>query len=221
MMQEIHDQPGPDGLEEKADLTHNQDVTSTESKPGSARPVAWIAIALVAISLLGAVAFIQVAYNRAGRHIPELPPPRPVASVDLPSPGMLSQSFREVAKAVKPALVYIDVSERAGSPSRLNEFFGSPGGVRPPSAGSGFIVSPDGYILTNNHVVADAGRIEVTLADSRKFVATIVGTDPNTDLAVIKIEASGLPIAILGDSDAVQQGDWVLALGSPFGLQQT
>ncbi|HET9530692.1 MAG TPA: trypsin-like peptidase domain-containing protein, partial [Blastocatellia bacterium] len=92
---------------------------------------------------------------------------------------------------------------------------------RQPSAGSGFIVSPDGYILTNNHVVEDAERIEVTLSDSRRFRATIKGTDPNTDLAVIKIEADGLPIAILGDSDEVQQGDWVLALGSPFGLQQT
>jgi serine protease Do len=82
-------------------------------------------------------------------------------------------------------------------------------------------VTADGYILTNNHVVDGATKINVTLADGRKLKADIVGQDRNTDLAVIRIDASDLATAILGDSDQVQQGDWVLALGSPFGLQQT
>src|SRR5262249_35281254 len=87
--------------------------------------------------------------------------------------------------------------------------------------GSGFIVTEDGYILTNNHVVGGASKINVTLADGRSFKAEVVGKDAGTDLAVIKIDTVGLPVAMLGNSDDVQQGDWVLAIGSPFGLQQT
>jgi serine protease Do len=87
--------------------------------------------------------------------------------------------------------------------------------------GSGVIVSPDGYILTNNHVAGEADTINVKLADGREFKARRIGTDPETDLAVIKIEADNLPYAKLGNSDRLEQGEWVLALGSPFGLQQT
>jgi serine protease Do len=223
-MQEIENEPGLDGLKENRDLEIYGPQPGPEATRRSSRSVAWLAIGFIVFSLMGALVFIQVAYNRTTEHVPELPAPRPVASANLPSAAELSQSFREVARLVKPALVYIDVVERTGGQPRMNDFFGFPSpGVprRQPGAGSGFLVSPDGYILTNNHVVENADRIEVTLSDSRKFRATIKGTDQNTDLAVIKIEASGLPIAILGDSDEVQQGDWVLALGSPFGLQQT
>jgi serine protease Do len=90
------------------------------------------------------------------------------------------------------------------------------------SAGSGVIIDPAGVILTNNHVVAGGGKITVRLHDGREYTATDVKTDPNTDVAVIKIEASGkLPAATLGNSDAMRIGDWVLALGQPFGLQDT
>ena len=90
------------------------------------------------------------------------------------------------------------------------------------SAGSGVIIDPSGVILTNNHVVAGDGKVTVKLHDGREFVATEVKTDPNTDVAVIKIKATGsLPFAQLGNSDAMQIGDWVLALGQPFGLQDT
>jgi serine protease Do len=90
------------------------------------------------------------------------------------------------------------------------------------SAGSGVIIDPSGIILTNNHVVAGDGKITVKLHDGREFVATDVKTDPNTDVAVIRIQAGGsLPFAELGDSDKMQIGDWVLALGQPFGLQDT
>jgi serine protease Do len=90
------------------------------------------------------------------------------------------------------------------------------------SSGSGVIIDSDGVILTNNHVVAGGGKITVKLHDGREFVATEVKTDPNTDLAVIRIKATGsLPFASLGDSDRLQIGDWVLALGQPFGLENT
>ena len=87
--------------------------------------------------------------------------------------------------------------------------------------GSGFLVSSDGYILTNNHVVADADEVTVKLRDGRKFEAKIVGTDPSSDVALVKIEGKGLPFLELGDSDELKVGHWVLAIGSPFGLSHT
>jgi serine protease Do len=89
------------------------------------------------------------------------------------------------------------------------------------SLGSGVIVSPDGHILTNNHVVAGASRLTVILKDKRRFQAKVVGTDPLTDVAVIKIESQGLPTAVLGDSDRVKVGEWVIAVGNPFALLRT
>ena len=88
-------------------------------------------------------------------------------------------------------------------------------------AGSGVIISPDGYIVTNNHVVEDAKEVTVTLNDRREFKATVVGTDPQTDLALIKIESSGLPVLEFGNSDDVRIGEWVLAVGNPFNLTST
>lgn len=184
---------------------------------------AWIAITFIVAALVVTVAIIQGAYHRRSGNVPELPEPRKVVSTN-PSPAELSTSFREVAKAVKPAVVYINIVETASSDSGQPNFFGLPGPSAPrkrEGAGSGFIVTEDGYILTNNHVVGNANKISVTLADGRKLNARFVNSDPETDIAVIKIEAAGLPIAVLGDSDALEQGDWVLALGSPFGLQQT
>ncbi|MFN3194020.1 MAG: Do family serine endopeptidase [Aureliella sp.] len=87
--------------------------------------------------------------------------------------------------------------------------------------GSGFIVSTDGYILTNNHVVERADRLQVDLSDGRSFEADVVGTDPQSDVALLKIDAPNLVAARIGDSDAMQVGDWVIAIGSPFGLDQT
>jgi Trypsin-like serine proteases, typically periplasmic, contain C-terminal PDZ domain len=87
--------------------------------------------------------------------------------------------------------------------------------------GSGVIVTPDGYILTNNHVIENADELTVTLADSREFTATVIGTDPKTDVAVIKIEADGLPAVPLADSDRLRVGDLVFAIGNPLGVGQT
>ena len=87
--------------------------------------------------------------------------------------------------------------------------------------GSGVIISSDGYIVTNNHVIDGAERLEITLNDNRQFNATVIGTDPNTDLALIKIDATDLPGIPMGDSDALKVGEWVLAVGNPFGLTST
>ena len=89
------------------------------------------------------------------------------------------------------------------------------------SLGSGFIISEDGYILTNSHVVAATDDITVKLNDKREFMAKLIGVDKRTDVAVIKIEASGLPFVSIGDPDKLRVGDWVLAIGSPFGFEST
>ncbi len=87
--------------------------------------------------------------------------------------------------------------------------------------GSGFIISSDGYIITNNHVVSDADKVIVKMADEREFEAEIVGTDPRSEIGVIKIEADNLPVLKFGDSDNIQVGEWVMAIGNPFGLSHT
>lgn len=103
-------------------------------------------------------------------------------------------------------------------------FFGRPQQSQQPSAmasGSGVILSDDGYIVTNNHVIEGAGDIEVVLNDKRTFPATLVGRDPNTDLALLKVEATGLPTIVIGNSDDLKVGEWVLAVGNPFNLTST
>jgi len=110
----------------------------------------------------------------------------------------------------------------------FRRFFGTPSPQEQPrqqqrivGQGSGFIISPDGYILTNNHVVGDTDKVTVKLEDGREFTAKTVGADPHSDVAVIKIDAKNLPVLALGNSDALEVGDWVLAIGNPFGLSHT
>lgn len=95
------------------------------------------------------------------------------------------------------------------------------GGSVTGSSGSGVIVSPDGYIVTNHHVIDNAGDIKVTMADKRSYQAKLVGSDPSTDIALLKIEADELPFVIFGNSDSVRVGEWVLAVGNPFNLEST
>ncbi|MCC9655417.1 Do family serine endopeptidase [Rhodopirellula halodulae] len=151
----------------------------------------------------------------------------------------LSASFRTVADAMRPSVVSISSKIKAQPVSRqlppglrnqlppgFEDFFreDSRGQRQTPARegqGSGVIVRNDGYILTNNHVVEDADEVYVELSDDRRVLADVVGTDPETDLAVLKIEADNLQAIAFGDSDAIQVGDWVLAIGSPFGLDQT
>ncbi|WP_454804635.1 Do family serine endopeptidase [Mucilaginibacter phyllosphaerae] len=138
--------------------------------------------------------------------------------------------FTQAAAEVTPAVVYIRTTyadKSSGQQDQLEQMFGQMFGqrMRPQgpqmASGSGVIISPDGYIVTNNHVVEKAEKIQITTNDHRSFQAKVIGTDPNTDLALIKIEATNLPIVKLGNSDAVRVGEWVLAVGNPFKLNST
>jgi serine protease DegQ len=135
-------------------------------------------------------------------------------------------SFRLAAQKSSAAVVSINTSKAARKNPRSDDpwfqfFFGDQGNEPQVGLGSGVIVSASGYILTNNHVVESADEIEVILNDSRHALAKVIGTDPDTDLAVLKIELDKLPIIVLGNSDALQVGDQVLAIGNPFGVGQT
>ena len=135
-------------------------------------------------------------------------------------------SFRDAAGRAMPSVVNIFSSKSrpraANKDQQLRRFFGDGTPDRQSaSLGSGVIVSPDGYILTNNHVVDDADDIEVGLADGRTVPAKIVGTDPETDLAVIRIAERKLPVMLLGHPEQAKVGDVVLAIGNPFGVGQT
>ena len=124
-------------------------------------------------------------------------------------------AFMAVAEHVTPAVVSIQterVVRDPRAPARIRVGAG---------AGSGFIVAPEGYILTNNHVVAGATRVRVTLLDKREFVARVVGRDPTTDVAVIKIDGGNLPVVAFGDDATARVGQWVLAIGNPLGLDFT
>ena len=142
------------------------------------------------------------------------------------APGnMPAGSFSAAAKRASPAVVSINTSKAARHPQSNDPwfrfFFGDRGGESQAGLGSGVIVSPDGYILTNNHVVEGADAIEVILNDARRAQAQVIGTDPDTDLAILKIALDKLPVMVLGSSDALQVGDQVLAIGNPFGVGQT
>ncbi|HJX59706.1 MAG TPA: DegQ family serine endoprotease, partial [Thermodesulfobacteriota bacterium] len=152
----------------------------------------------------------------------------------------LGQAFVEVAKKVQPSVVNITTEktitikpwERFGEDffkgSPFEDFFkggprekGKEYRHRQRSGGSGVIVDKEGYILTNNHVIEGADKVKVRLNDGREFIATVKGQDSRTDLAVLHIKAKDLPVAILGDSDKLDVGEWAIAIGSPFGLEHT
>jgi serine protease Do len=147
---------------------------------------------------------------------PSIPAARPLQD--------LSESFAAVAEHVKPSVVYIrsrrtEQTAQQRVPPGMERFF--PRFRQQPEieqgSGSGFVVSADGYILTNNHVVEGAEQVTVRLLDRREFTAKVVGTDPNTDVAVLKIDATKLPPMALGNSDDARVGEWVLAIGNPLG----
>ncbi len=172
------------------------------------------------------------------------PNKKPYAKVPKPSSESVnfliktSQAMAEVKEYVKPAIVNISTTktkkiiESPFAPYFDNPFFRrffgdrfsypkQPGMHKTVSFGSGVIVSCDGYILTNNHVIRDADEIKVLLPDKREFQGKVIGTDPKTDIAVIKIDAEELPVIIWGDSDELRVGEVVLAIGNPYGLDQT
>ncbi|MEK7236517.1 MAG: DegQ family serine endoprotease [Nitrospirota bacterium] len=199
------------------------------------------AIAVAALSALLIWGGQSLSYSHASSTAAT---PVPIAMTAPPSNG-----FTEVAKAVTPAVVNITtvtvekMADSRGVPDelreRMEEFFGGPGGPSGPRGfrgpqgpgeprerrgggqGSGVIVSPDGYILTNNHVIDGARTVTITLPDKREFTGKIVGADPKTDLAVVKIDGQNLPTVSWGDATKLQVGEYVLAVGNPFGLNST
>ena len=155
---------------------------------------------------------------------------------------MRCRTSRTLVERYGPAVVNVEVVEKARAAAAARrgsapndpfyDFFRrfgiptpeqGPRGNQPPArgAGSGFIVSPDGYILTNAHVVADADAVTVRLTDRREFQAKVIGADERTDVAVIKINANNLPTVKLGDPARIKPGQWVLAIGSPFGFENS
>jgi serine protease Do len=149
-----------------------------------------------------------------------------------------SVDFTVAAALVNPAVVHIKSTGKRSESTQRNPFEGMPnnpfreffegpnaprGGRMEPSmsSGSGVIISQDGYIVTNNHVIEDASKIEVSLQDNRSYQATLIGTDPSTDLALLKIKDKELPFLRFGDSESLRIGEWVLAVGNPFNLTST
>lgn len=140
-------------------------------------------------------------------------------------------NFVASAAAVTPAVVHVkssvSVTQRQRGSDPFEEFFGfrNPERDMQPreamSSGSGVIISEDGYIVTNNHVIENASKIDISLEDNTRYTARVIGTDPTTDLALLKIEATGLPFVKFGDSDRMKVGEWVLAVGNPFDLTST
>jgi serine protease Do len=131
--------------------------------------------------------------------------------------GTLGNAFGLIAKKVGPSVVFIDTT---ATRQAEGDIFG-PSIVQTEGEASGVVIDPNGFIVTNNHVVEGASEIRVSLSDNRQFAAEVVGTDAGSDLAVVKIPATGLVAASWGDSSVLDVGDWVLAIGNPYGLDRT
>ena len=198
------------------------------------------AAVLIAGAVLGSAATALGWFNGGGGKVPIY-----VSSdAKVNEQVTINGGFSAIAKAVTPAVVTINVSSRRSAQQQtpfmfdpFRDFFDrqfpddersqrrrgpqGQGRLVPSGVGSGVIVSPDGYILTNNHVVDEADKVEVELNDNRKFTAKVIGRDQPSDVAVIKIDATGLPAVTFGDSEKVEVGDLVLAVGNPLGIGQT
>ncbi|MBI3355189.1 MAG: DegQ family serine endoprotease [Nitrospirae bacterium] len=203
--------------------------------------------ATIGVALLGAI-LIWGGQSLRTSHASGSSVPNPSAAITMPA-APATNGFADVAKTVTPAVVNITtvtvekVLDGRSTPDelreRMEEFFDGPGnpfgprGFRGPQGpaeprghrgggqGSGVIVSSDGYVLTNNHVIDGAREVTVTLPDKREFKGKIIGADPKTDLAVVKIDGQNLPTVAWGDASRLQVGEYVLAVGNPFGLNST
>ena len=197
--------------------------------PAPFRPLTLLASCLLCLTLL-----------TGGLH-----PAHAQTDEDLALLDRSAKAFSSVVKKAGPAVVHVGVEKETAARGTnqfpfdmfndpfFERFFGpqfrhprtNPNQekrtFRQRAAGSGFIISSDGYILTNNHVIEEANKITVRLADKREFTATVVGADPQSDVAMLKIDAKNLPTLPLGNSDALEVGEWVIAIGSPFELSQT
>jgi serine protease Do len=207
-----------------------QTIEKKRFRPGFSHGFA-LGLAMLLLILGGSLGF-HAAYDMGATKAAS---PEPSAGVN--SPAQLSKDFESVAKEVEGAVVNINTEQiihNAGVqvPDQFRRFFGGqdpfgsffgqmPRDLKQKSLGSGFLVDANGYILTNNHVVENASKIQVKLDDGRVLDAKVIGNDPQTDIAVLKVNGSGFKTLRLANSDQVQVGDWVLAFGSPFGLQKT
>ncbi len=196
---------------------------------------------LVSVALAGVVSFLVGAIVAGGFGAPPVVADVPAARTPGPglgpaTPGLAGSviNFADVVERINPAVVGIDATARGdvrrrrgreGAPGGLDPFEGQPRGDRGSprrGAGSGFIIDPDGSILTNHHVIDRAERITVTLSDGRTLLARVVGTDPDSDIALIKVDGQkGLPVAALGDSATLRMGEWVCAIGNPLGYEHS
>ncbi len=195
----------------------------------------WIAVAtfVVSVAVATLISFFIVKNHGLGNQAflsSKQHAPSTFVAMSEDSP-IASHGFVKAAEATVNTVVHV----RTKSPAKqvafsrdpfFEFFFGYPQMERQEprmqeGAGSGVIISSDGYIVTNSHVVASSTNIEVTLNDKRTFEATLIGSDPNTDIALIKIDAKDLPVSVFGDSDALSVGEWVLAVGNPFNLTST
>jgi serine protease Do len=191
----------------------------------------WVAfVSLLLVLVIGLVAGSWTT-SKTSRNIPVF------TAVNIDTSGdqvSFANGFTPVVQKAVPAVVNVSTSKvvrthGASTPFFSNpffqQFFGNPFGVpqerREHALGSGVIFSPDGYIITNNHVIAGATDVKVLLSDKREFQANIIGADPKTDIAVLNIGAANLPALPFGDSSKMHQGDFVIAIGNPFGLNQT
>ncbi|HIJ86601.1 MAG TPA: DegQ family serine endoprotease [Desulfuromonadales bacterium] len=164
-------------------------------------------------------------FEESNRKSGEADPPVKDVPVDILS---TQRAFSNVSKKVTPSVVNISTVSRKkviqpffeANPF-FEDFFGGPQTRQNKSLGSGFLISKDGYIVTNDHVVRDAESIQVKLSNDKVYDAKVVGGDQKTDIAVIKINAADLPTAVLGDSDKLEVGQWAIAIGNPFGLDRT
>ena len=174
-----------------------------------------VALSVAACFLFGMALASQLGFSGpAGRMLVVHTGPSLVDASVQPALDLI-ESFVNIADAVTPAVVMIEAKRQVTPRSPFGDLFGGAPQVEVPVGGSGFIVSADGYVMTNNHVVESAERITVSLKDGRRFTAEVVGTDPTTDIAVIKIDGEEFPTASLGSSAEVRVGEWVLAVGNP------
>jgi len=209
--------------------------------PAHSRNSIFLGLLLIGLGVvLGLVVAADLGWLPSGHAVREaVTPPVPAVLPPLTGPGGSDRNFVEVAKAVTPSVVNISTTRTSRMPEGhgsapfedpfFRRFFGdelfrrfeAPKDRHERSLGSGVIADPNGYIITNNHVVSKADEIKVLLGDKRELKAKVVGKDPKTDIAVIKVEVQGLPIVPWADSDKLQVGEYVLAIGNPFGLNQT
>jgi serine protease DegQ len=191
----------------------------------------WLVFAQSVTILLAAFFVVATLKPEWLKRQPAVPSVVPVVEAQDGNPASSGvggvNSFSAAARIASPAVVSINTSKAPDTGETSTDpwfrfFFGDQGQSQPQAGlGSGVIVSPAGYILTNNHVIEEADEIEVLLNDGRQAAAKVIGTDPETDLAILKIDLQELPVITLGDSDRLTIGDPVLAIGNPFGVGQT